>query len=367
MYRDSGLSTPRAVRLPLIIEEMEAFDVPEFARAPLSVGLALTTLTRYRGAILPAVDRELGWITRCAEAIPDPDLRASALQALTEKRANVEATATLATLAPRRGRRSVIRASTALQVAVDYLDTLGEVTGPDALTDGLCLHRSLVVALTPGAASIDWYERHPRGEDGGYLDALVESCQEAVAELPGQGALPAARHAIGRCGAGQSHTHADRGAGLEAWASTLPPHPGLNWWEAAAGASSSVGAHALLALAGDPATGAAQSEQTLAAYDPWIGALTVLLDDFVDRERDERGGDHNYARHWGTEAAERIDFLVAGARSALRDVPRRGIHEAILNGVLAYYLGGPGGTEARPTAADSAPVRTIAAAIRLAR
>lgn len=346
---------------------MKVFDVPRIGRAPLSVGFALTTLTRYRGAILPVVDRELEWITRCAAAIPDPALRDSALHALTEKRANVEATATLSTLAPRRGRRSVIRASTALQVAVDYLDNLGEAAGPDALEDGVRLHHSLVVALTPGAPPTDWYEHHPHREDGGYLDALVASCQEAVAALPGQAALPAARRAIVRCGEGQSHTHADHGAGLEAWAATLPPHPQLHWWEAAAGASSSVGAHALLALAGTPRCKAAEAEQILAAYDPWIGALTVLLDDFVDRERDERTGDHNYASHWDDDAADRIDFLVAGARRALREVPRQTVHEAILNGVLAYYLGGTGPIQTRrPRAADSAAVRTLAIAIRLA-
>jgi tetraprenyl-beta-curcumene synthase len=346
---------------------MKVFDVPKIARAPLSVGFALTTLTRYRSVILPVVDRELEVLSARAEAIPDPELRRSALHALTAKRGNVEATATLATLAPRRGRQALIRASTALQVAVDYLDNLGEEAGPDALADGLRLHRSLVVALTPGAEPIDWYENHPHSEDDGYLDALVATCQGAVAMLPGQGALPTARRAIARCGEGQSQTHADHGVGLEAWAATLPPHPDLRWWEAAAGGSSSVGAHALLALAADPAASAAEAERLLAVYDPWIGALTVLLDDFVDRERDERVGDHNYAIHCGDDAAARIDFLVGCARSALRDVPRRGVHEAILNGVLAYYLGRPTSTDAgRPKAAYSAPVRALSAAIRLA-
>lgn len=347
---------------------MKVSDVPGVVRMPLPVVVALITLARYRGAILPVVDRELAVLSGRAATIPDPDLRRSALHALTAKRANVEATATLATLAPRRGRRAVIRASTALQVAVDYLDTLGEAAGPSALADGLQLHRSLEIALIPGAGPLDWYAHHPRGDDGGYLDSLVATCQLAVAALPGQAALPAARRAIARCGEGQSHTHAENGAGLEAWASTLPPLPGLSWWEAAAGASSSVGTHALLALAGDPAARAAEAELVAAAYDPWIGALTVLLDDFVDRELDERNGDHNYLGYYGEEAPARIDFLVAGGRRALRDAPRRGVHEAILNGVLAYYLGNSWGSpDGRPSMADDAPVRTLVAAIRLAR
>jgi tetraprenyl-beta-curcumene synthase len=347
---------------------MKSVDVPRVFEAPLQVAATLATLARYRAAILPVVERELELWSARAETIPDPVLRECATGALTEKRGNVAATAALVTLAPRRGRHAVVRATTALQVAVDYLDTLGEAGGRDRLADGLRLHESLVAALTPGAESPDWYEHHPRGEDGGYLDALVAGCQGAIATLPSPAALPAALRAAARCGAGQSHTHADGGAGLEAWAATLDAPPGLRWWEAAAGASSSIGAHALIALAGTPGASAAEAELVAAVYDPWIGALTVLLDDFVDRDRDQREGEHNYLRYCGNEASARIDFLVAGARRAVRDVPRRGIHGAILNGVLAYYLGDPeGAREQRPAAADSAPVRTLSTALRLAR
>jgi tetraprenyl-beta-curcumene synthase len=346
---------------------MKSFDVPRAVEAPVQVAVTLATLARYRAAVLPVVDRELELWSARAATIPDPVLRAAATSALVEKRGNVEATAALLTLAPRRGRAAVVRASTALQVAVDYLDSLGENDGPDGLADGLRLHEALGTALTPGAGRGDWYAHHPHGEDGGYLDALVDRCQAAAATLPSPAALPAARRAASRCGAGQSHTHADGGAGLEAWAATLDPASGLRWWEAAAGASSSVGAHALIALAGTPGATAAEAELVAAAYDPWIGALTVLLDDLVDRDSDERDGEHNYLRHYGEEAPARIDFLVAGARRALRDVPRRGTHGAILNGVLAYYLGDRAETgEQRPAAAGRPPVRTLSAALRLA-
>jgi hypothetical protein len=93
----------------------------------------------------------------------------------------------------------------------------------------------------------------------------------------------------------------------------------------------------------------------------------VLLDDLLDRDPDERDGEHNYLRYCGEEVSARIDFLVAGARRGLRDLPRRGTHEAILNGVLAYYLGDRAGQdEGRPVAAGSAPVRTLSTALRLA-
>jgi tetraprenyl-beta-curcumene synthase len=346
---------------------MEAPDVPRALPTALSTAAAMVIFARYRAAILPTVRGELElWSTRAAR-IPDPVLRRCATAALTEKHGNVEATAVAATLAPRRGRRTVVRASAVLQIAIDYLDSLGEQEDAGGLADGLLLHRSLIAALTPGAEPTDWYEHHPRADDGGYLDDLVATCQAAVAALPSPAVLPAARRAITRCGEGQSLTHAEGGAGLEAWATSLDPDPRLRWWEAAAGASSSIGAHALIALAASPGIGAAEADLVGAAYDPWIGALTVLLDDLVDRELDEGGGDHSYLRYGAEEAPARIDLLVGGARRALRDVPRRAVHESILDGVLAYYLGdGAGELDPRPAAADAAPVRTLAAAIRLA-
>src|SRR6201999_2462458 len=97
------------------------------------------------------IGRERGhWLARAAR-IPDPVLRAQALAALREKSANVDATGVFATLAPRRRRAAVVRAGAALQIAVDYLDSLGEDPGDDPLEDGLRLHRALLCAATPGA------------------------------------------------------------------------------------------------------------------------------------------------------------------------------------------------------------------------
>ncbi|MGV1049461.1 MAG: DUF2600 family protein, partial [Solirubrobacterales bacterium] len=176
------------------------------AVAKEGIGL-LTTLGAYEARVLPAARRELERWRRAAAEIPDPALRRAAGSALTEKAANAEATAVLATLAPRPARAAAIRASTALQIAVDYLDSLGEQPGPDPLADGLQLHGALTAALTPGAGGGDWYLHHPAGEDGGFLDRLVDACQEAVARLPAaERVLPAARRAAGRCGEGQART-----------------------------------------------------------------------------------------------------------------------------------------------------------------
>jgi tetraprenyl-beta-curcumene synthase len=307
---------------------------------------------RHRRAVLPLVRGELAGWRRAASSIPDPTLRRHALAALADKAANVEATAVFAGLAPRRSRRGVIRASTALQVAVDYLDSLGEDPGPDPLRDGLELHGALADALNPGAEQGNWYDHHPQCEDGGYLERLVAACRDSALTLPSAAAvLPVARRAAVRCGEGQAHTHATPTGSsepLQGWATELPAPSGFEWWEVAAGASSSVAAHALLALAGVPRMGLAEAELVDAAYFPSIGALTVLLDDLIDREADDAAGQHNYLRHYAADsaAAERLEAIVALAHESISPLPRSARHRAILTGVLAFYLSAGGASAA---------------------
>jgi tetraprenyl-beta-curcumene synthase len=271
----------------------------------------VAALGAYRVRIVPLVRRELGGWHEVAAAIPDPDLRDIAMAAIDEKGLNVDAISVFAILAPRRSRGTAIRAMVALQVAVDYLDSLGEQGSPG---------------------------------DAGYLDRLFGSYRESVRELPSHRAVGGAlERAVSRCGEGQRYTHAaehgDRAA-LEAWASGLDAPPIYRWWEVAAGASSSVAAHALIAAAADPKTTGPEAELIDAAYFPSVGALTVLLDDLVDRDEDAACGAHNYLAYYACseEAAARLDLIAQLARSALAGLRHRHRHAAILAGVAGFYL-----------------------------
>jgi tetraprenyl-beta-curcumene synthase len=306
------------------------------------VSAAISALIAYERRILPLARGELrGWEERAA-TIPDAALRAAALASLRDKGRNAEATAVFAILAPRDRRASTLRAMTALQVAIDYLDSLGEARVDEPLADGLALHQAIRDAVSPGAAPGDWYRHHPQREDGGYLAALVAAGQEVVAELPAA-ALPLLRRAATRCGEGQSYTHAAVRAGagaLKAWAAEQPAAPGYLWWEVAAGASSSVAVHALLAVTADRRTTANEAERVDALYFPPIGALTVLLDDLVDLDDDLQSAQHNYFAYSASEeqAANRIGLLADRARAATRDMRDGRRHRAILAGVAAFYL-----------------------------
>jgi len=287
---------------------------------------ALAALVAYVATVLPRVRKDLRRWHRLAEAIPDPQRCRRALAALEEKRSNVEAVAVFATLAPLRQRRAVLRAIVPLQLAIDYRDVLEEA-GEDGETDG-------------------------------FLTALDCGWVHGVERLAGCGAVaPTLRAAVARCAEGQRRTHAAAdgdSAELQRWAAGLDPASDYRWWELAAGASSSVAAHALIAAAAEPAASAETATLVDAAYNPPVGALTVFLDDLVDREADRESGEHNYLAYYESsgEAAERLVQIAGQAEAQLARLPRADRHLAILAGVAAFYL------------SDSAAQSGYAAAVR---
>jgi hypothetical protein len=274
-------------------------------------GATASALGAYLTTVLPRARREL----RRHGPLPD------------EKAKNAEAVAVFATLAPRVRRASVVRAIVALQIAIDHRDALEESA-----------ELPLLLAMRTEPAT-----RPDEGEMEG------EWRREVVALPSGAALLPLIERAVERCAEGQYRTHAAaRGEveGLRRWAERLDAPPGYRWWEVAAGASSSVAAHALIAAAANPGTSAETAALIDAAYHPPIGALTVFLDDLVDRDEDRAAGEHNYLGYYESsdEAAERLAVIATRAEALAARLPRGGRHRAILAGVAGYYLSSPAAT-----------------------
>ena len=260
---------------------------------------AATALGAYLTTVLPRAQREL----RRLGPLPE------------EKARNAEAVAVFATLAPRPARAAVVRAIVALQVAIDLRDEIEEA----------------------GRAA-------GRPEATARIERLEEAWRHEVASLPAHAiVLPRLEAAVERCRGGQLHTHLAAELGpepLERWAVGLEAPPGFRWWEVAAGASSSVAAHALIAAAADPDTTAGTATLIDAAYHPPVGALTVFLDDLVDREEDRVAGDHSYLDYYASaaDAAERLALIAGRAEALLLRLPGASRHRAILAGVAGFYL-----------------------------
>jgi tetraprenyl-beta-curcumene synthase len=316
---------------------------------------------RFWPTVFPEVRRELRQWDRRAQAIPDPMLRELALAKLRHERFNTEVAATLATLAAPVRRRDVTEAIVALEVMYDYLDGISEHPGPDPLADGRQLYRAFTDVAAGAGPLADYYRCHPQRDDGGYLVALASSSRRALWSLPAAPVVaPAMRAVLARCGEAQTRTHAVRQLGsgqLQAWASAQPEAAALRWSEVAAGAAASVLAgHALVALAADPATTAADAEQVAAAYFATC-ALTTLLDSLIDAESDAATGAHPYIGYYASEAeaTERLGLLAREAATAIERLPHAPHHLMTMAGAAAFYLSTPGG-RAREQRRLTAPI-----------
>ena len=199
----------------------------------------------------------------------------------------------------------------------------------------------------PGVRALDWYEHHPQREDGGYLNELLAECRDSFSSLPHySAAAPAARAAAERIVAFQSLNLSEAQGdhkGLERWAlAATPPGAGLQWWETAAAAGSSLGVHALIAAAADPELSVEQAKELEHAYFPWIGGLHSLLDNLIDKREDEAAGHRSLVEYYGPErAAERMRWMAEQATEVALRVPHSRRHTVMLAAMIGNYLATP--------------------------
>lgn len=270
----------------------------------------------YWGSVFPQVAHELAMWRERAHEIPDPALRAQALEALA-KRGNMEGAAAFATFVGREQRPAVVRAAVAFQTAYNHLDTVSEQAEASGPEQARVQHAALLDALAsrrPGGRSAEWEpsaEGHdharpihpPKKHESGYVQALVESCQDALSELPAYAVVaPAARRAAERVVSFQAYNRRER-ADIEQWGrEQTPPGSALRWWEAAAAGGSSLGVHVMIAAAAEPKVSQAQVDALEQAYFPWIGALHSMLDQLVDIDEDRQAGQPNLVELYGSPA-----------------------------------------------------------------
>jgi len=298
---------------------------------------------RYWFGVFPRACRQLRCLRRRASEIEDPVLRQAALQALA-KRGNLEGAVAFAAFLPRRRRHAAIDALMLYQAIYNYTDTLAEQSSPDPARNARQLHGALLDALAnvdEAARACDYHAHHARGDDGGYLAELVGSCRSALAGLPGFGVLAVvASRAAGRIVCFQSLSWAGPASPLEEWARReTPAESGLEWWETAGAAGSSLLVHVVIATAaagrehGAPAT----IEE---AYFPWICALHSLLDSLVDEQEDAREGQLSLVGCYasGEEACDRLRWLAGAAAGAARSLPEGRRHSVLLAGMVGYYV-----------------------------
>jgi tetraprenyl-beta-curcumene synthase len=306
-------------------------------------------------ALATASSRELLWglkavadeVTRWrafAAAIPDPALRADALLAIDRKRANIDGAALFWTL-PRRRSLNLLRLLVAYEVMADYLDCTSERGAHVGMANGLCLHRALRDALDQSRPIRDYYAYHPWQCDGGYLHALVVTCQRTSALLPSFGVV---RELLDRAASltevlalNHEPNPALRDRVLSAWASRqFGDTPELTWFEWCGGASAWLTVFALLAIAAEDDCRAADVKAVYDAYLPWISLAGTMLDSYVDLSEDSTDGAHSYIAHYPSSqtAIDRIVSILQRSLSALTKLPNSNRHWVIVSCMVAMYL-----------------------------
>lgn len=305
----------------------------------------LSAAVRYWTSVFPLACREIRSWQRRAHAIPDPLLRALAINALWIERGNLEGATAFAAFVPRAQRRSAVRAMVAFQAAYDYVDAISEQPWhEDPQENTARLHRSLAVALDPELEHNDYYAHSACKDDGRYLRDLAGRCRGELMRLPSisvaEGAL---RRAATRIATYQRANH-DQGPGHDHdrahWVATgVPQESGLAWWEVAAAAGSSLTVFALIALVSNPGADSGRVGAIEDAYFPWIGALHILLDSLVDRREDAHAGQASLINRYPSEseAGARLEAL-ASRTAEHADMLEETHHSLLLSAMAGFYL-----------------------------
>ncbi len=308
---------------------------------------AISLMKRVYKHGLPEVRRELNGWRQMAERMPDAELRKQALASIATKQFHCEGGAIYA-VANLSQRHILLPLIVAFQTISDYLDNLCDRSTSMDADDFRLLHQSMLDAVTPDAEPVNYYALRTEQEDGGYLKALVQTCQQNIRQLPDYPAVfPYVRDLVSLYCDLQVHKHIApelrEAALLNWWAENEYRTPHLQWNEFAAATGSTLGVFMLFLAASGFNLGDDGAKQTYQAYFPHVCCLHIMLDYVIDQEEDRRGGDLNFCNYYDSPEMmyQRIEQIVDWARSDVEHIPGTSFHRMIIEGLVALYLSDP--------------------------
>jgi tetraprenyl-beta-curcumene synthase len=320
---------------------------PERLRALFADGPATTLeLIRFMTRIVPLSAAALETIRERAQTIPDRQLRAEALSSVDRKAYHVAGACILATFLPPDAARNYVEIVAPLETIYDYLDNLCDRHPEVGVAAYPVLHLAIADALDPQAPVRDYYACGPAGDDGGYLRDLVRRTQRALAHAPHLDLLgPHFAEAAALYGEMQTHKHYPAGEREQRCVAWYERHrdryADIDWHEFASAAGSQFHVYGPLfeAFLGrrDAIAG------TYDAYFPYVSALHVLLDAFIDQAEDREHGELNFSHVYGgaTALRRRVRSLFDAAKARLRELPGDRAHRFVLDVMTLFYLSHP--------------------------
>ncbi len=306
--------------------------------------LPWTLMAKTCFTVLPSVHRYLNvWKDRI-QHIPDPELRMQALMSMNTKTFHCEGGSICGLLAGDKSDEA-IRFIVAYQTISDYLDNLCDRSTSQDPKDFHALHESMLHALTPRAKCINYYRYRNEQDDGGYLKALVETCQEVLEKVPAYDHISSAVHELAGyyCDL-QVLKHIkveERIPRLKAWFEAYKKDlPEMSWYEFSACTGSTLGIFCLVSYALRDDFSNELAVQVKDSYFPWVQGLHILLDYFIDQEEDRLGGDLNFCFYYDNddELLERLAHFMQQADKSVARLPHAKFHQMINRGLLSIYL-----------------------------
>lgn len=304
----------------------------------------ITLMYRMYKYVLPAISKEKTRILALIDTIPNEDLREQARESFTKKYFHLQGGAVyVAAAMPYM--EHLVQAIVSLQIISDYLDNVCETSLTIDEQEFRLLHQSMVDAVTVDAPVVDYYALHHRKNDGGYLQHLVSSCQQAIAKLPSYSLVQ--QYAVELAGYFndlQVYKQLElphREPKLQAfWEQHREQLSHLQWNEFAAATGSTIGIFALFVAATNVNLTEADATQVRNRYFPHICGLHIMLDYFIDQAEDRITGDLNFCNYYSDSEhfMQRMNKLVDWAREDATLLPDKKFHRMIVEGLLALYL-----------------------------
>ncbi|MCE5284481.1 MAG: tetraprenyl-beta-curcumene synthase family protein [Pelosinus sp.] len=303
-------------------------------------------ITVFVSKIFPKVKCELAYWQKKAQQA-EPALKEQALASITAKRFHCLG-GSIYSLYTGKFSKNAVRFIVALQTISDYLDNLCDRAGIADEKAFRQLHLAMTDALTPYKPLENYYLYYPYKQDGGYLAALVTTCQKEAAKLPNYLIIQKDILALaGLYSELQTYKHLDpvtREEKIKLWTSTyLPVYPQLTTWEFAAATGSTLGLFALCAAAKSTQLKYELASRIAEAYFPWISTLHILLDYYIDEVEDSLSGDLNFVSYYtaNEDIPQRLSFFLKEAFFRIQRLPQSIFHYTILCGLIAMYLSDP--------------------------
>jgi len=312
----------------------------------LSVPSNLITLTTMMILqIRPAVHDSLGGWKNFAETIPDAELRHQALASIQTKAFHCEGGAVYGLLAGKHYKEA-IKFIVAYQTISDYLDNLCDRSTSLDPNDFRALHEAMLHALTPEARIAAYYRFREEQDDGGYLAALVATCQEVLRNLPEYRLAAPHLHELAGLYCDlqvNKHVRKDQRLGLlQKWFNTkktaLPEK--MAWHEFSACTGSTLGIFCLVSSLFEPGSSERHLLNIKKAYFPWVQGLHILLDYLIDQSEDHAADDLNFCAFYPNDIVllNRLTTFYIKAMQSVSGLTHRSFHRLINRGLLSIYL-----------------------------